>query len=307
MSNPTNATTTPRHPASDLIVGAVDLYNHANPDLLARHVDDFELAVESAAAGLAAVVHRHHYSSTAGRTAVVRNATGFALLGAITLNDSVGLNPFAVDLALQFGAVWVSVPTLSARAFRPTLQALGSQTYGGALLFGSGDLRIIDDEGSLLPAMTDVLHLTVDARAVLGLGYVAFDEAITVARTAAGLGHRQMVVTNAAGRFGPEQIQALMDVPGVYAEITAYRMHPAGPGRLDTATELQRTADFMRQVGVDRCVLSSDGGMLDGPPAVEIFEWALGAFSDRGFTDGELRVLTHTNPRRLVPTAPPEG
>jgi hypothetical protein len=293
-------------PASSLVVGAVDLYNHANPDLLPRHTDDLGLATEAAAAGIAAVVHRHHYCSSAEQTALVRDATGFPLFGAIELSDSVGMNAYAVDLALRFGAVWVSVPTLSARAFRPGLVARES-VYRDALLFGGGDLAVLDEGGEILPVVKDVLKLVADAGVVLGLGYVSFDEALAVARAAAELGHAQMVVTNPWPRFSEDQVDQLMAIPGVYGEVTAYMMHPEGPGAAGTEASLDRATHLLRHIGVDRGVLSSDGGMVDAPRAPTILAWALDALSARGFSNEELWTLTHRNPRVLVPAAPPEA
>src|SRR5262245_4634359 len=97
----------------EMLEDAVDLYCHANPDILPRRGDDIGLATESKQDGFRAALHRHHFSPTAERTQLARDATGFDLLGAIVLNDAVGgINPYAVELALRMGAVWVAFPTL---------------------------------------------------------------------------------------------------------------------------------------------------------------------------------------------------
>jgi hypothetical protein len=293
-------------PASSLVVGAVDLYNHANPDLLPRHVDDLELAAEAQAAGVAAVVHRHHDASTAEQTALVRRATGCPLFGAIELSDSVGMNPYAVDLALRFGAVWVSLPTLSARAFRPALRANDGE-FRDALNFGAGECHVLDDDGRLEPVVEDVVRLVVDAGAVLGLGYVGFDEALAVARHAAEMGHERMVSTNPWRRFTVEQIDELFAVPGVYAEATAYMLHPEGPGAAGSVAGVGGIMAMFDHVGVDRCVLSSDGGMVDAPRATVVLAWVLDELASRGMSREALHTLTHRNPRRLVPDAPAEA
>ncbi|MBV9660537.1 MAG: hypothetical protein JO337_05205, partial [Acidimicrobiales bacterium] len=124
--------------ASDLVNGAVDLYVHSNPDLLPRRTDDIGLARESATAGVAAAIHRHHYCPTAERSKIAQDATGFLLHGAILLNDSVGgINPTAVDLALRDGAVWIGLPTLSAAAMRAQTGWRATR-YAKELAFGPG-------------------------------------------------------------------------------------------------------------------------------------------------------------------------
>src|SRR3954452_21003924 len=102
--------------------GAVDLYVHAEPDLIPRRGDDLELAAELKDAGYAAAVHRHHFSGTAERSALVARATGFPLLGALLLDDCAGaLNPSVVERELRMGAVWIGLPTISSCYFRSRL------------------------------------------------------------------------------------------------------------------------------------------------------------------------------------------
>ncbi|MBV9659586.1 MAG: hypothetical protein JO337_00350, partial [Acidimicrobiales bacterium] len=164
--------------AEALVRGAVDIYNHANPDLLPRHFNDIGMARVAQSAGVSAVVHRHHYVATDDRAAMASEETGFCVLGAIELGDAVGMNPWAVELALEGGACWVSLPTLSAAAFRPGLAGRTSSPYHKALNFGPGDLRCLDDAGELVPAVEAVLGQVRDAGAVLSVGYVSFDEAV---------------------------------------------------------------------------------------------------------------------------------
>src|SRR5262249_39008383 len=120
------AVTTDVSAAERLVRGAVDLYNHANPHLLPRPFNDIRMARVAQAAGLSAVVHRHHYVASDDRAAIASDETGFCVLGAIELGDAVGMNPWAVELSLDGGACWVSLPSLSAASFRPGLAAMTS-------------------------------------------------------------------------------------------------------------------------------------------------------------------------------------
>jgi Family of unknown function (DUF6282) len=288
-----------------LVRGAVDLYNHANPDLLPRHFNDIGMARVAQSAGVSAIVHRHHYVATDDRAAIASDETGFCVLGAIELGDAVGMNPWAVELALEGGACWVSLPTLSAAAFRPGLVRMTTSPYHPALTFGPGELRCLDDTGHLVPAVKAVLNQVRDAGAVLGLGYVSFEEAVTAARSAAELGIERMVVTNPRPRLSDSEIQALVEIPGVYFEVTCYMAHPEGPAGPRSASAVDNMVDAIQRVGVERSVMSSDGGMMDAPVPPEILAWGLSELSRRGFTIDELRRLVHENPRRLVPAPPP--
>jgi Family of unknown function (DUF6282) len=292
--------------AEALVRGAVDIYHHASPDLLPRHFNDIGMARVAQSAGVSAVVHRHHYVATDGRAAIASEETGCVVLGAIELGDAVGMNPWAVELALQGGACWVSLPTLSAAAFRPGLVRMTTSPYHKALNFGPGELRCLDDGGHLVPSVRAVLDQVQDAGAVLGLGYVSFVEAVAVARMAAALGIERMVVTNPRPRFSDSEIHALREIPGVYFEVTCYMAHPEGPAGPSSTSAVDNIVEAIRTVGVEKSVMSSDGGMVDAPLPPVILAWGLAELSRRGFTIEELRMLVHENPRRLVPApAPP--
>ncbi len=304
--------TTAAHPTNPTVSldGIVDIYIHSVPDLLPRRMDDIGLAEEAKAAGLSAIVHRHHYSSTAERSALTRSITGFPILGAVMLNDSVGgINPTAVDLALQMGAVWVGMPTLSARFLRQNPWGKSGPGYPkGAMEFGPGDLSALDDDGALTPATTAVLRMVADAGVALSLGYMSFDECLAVARAMAELGGEQLVLTNptTAMRLSDDELDTLMTIPGVYVELTSYPIHPDGPGGPGAAAPgIQRNVELIRRVGVDRAVVCSDGGKIDAPPPPQILAWALTEYAAAGITPDEIDVLVRVNPRRLVPTAPP--
>src|ERR1700689_1741888 len=98
------------------IEGAYDLQVHVAPDVIARRIDDLDLAREFLAHGLRGFVLKSHYFPTAERAQVVAKAVpGIRVFGALTLNHSVGgLNPVAVELAGRSGAKIVWMPTVDA-------------------------------------------------------------------------------------------------------------------------------------------------------------------------------------------------
>jgi hypothetical protein len=104
----------PSSRARELVAGAYDIHVHIGPDVMRRRIDDLGLAPRFAAVGLAGFVLKSHYVPTTERAAVVRAAVpGFAAVGAITLNASVGgMNPIAVELAARGGAQVVWLPTV---------------------------------------------------------------------------------------------------------------------------------------------------------------------------------------------------
>jgi len=283
----------------DLLDGAVDLYVHASPDLLPRRTDDAGLARECAAAGYRTAVHRHHFSPTVERALAASTLTGFDLRGAVLLNDAVGgLNPAAVELALTLGGRWIGFPTLSAAFHRAHLPPV-APSLQAALEFGPGQLTVFDDRGNLSAAVRDVLDLAEQADATVNLGYVSPDECRAVIDVASR-GSR-LVVTNPHTmlRLDPDGVADLVGRT-VFVELTAYSMHPLGPSRRDPTDAVDAAAGLIRRIGVDRCLISSDGGMAGAPSPSELLSWLFAALGARGFSTSELRRLSRDNPARIV-------
>src|SRR5215475_7835506 len=93
------------------IEGGYDLQVHVAPDVIARRIDDLDLAKEFLARKLRGFVLKSHYAPTYERAKVVTKACpGITAFGAITLNHSVGgLNPVALEIAGRSGnkIVWM--------------------------------------------------------------------------------------------------------------------------------------------------------------------------------------------------------
>src|SRR5262245_17040700 len=153
-------------PEARLLAGAVDVYVHGAPDIYPRRFDDIELSRCLRDAGLRAAVNRHHWSPTAERAALARAATGFDLRGGIVLNGATGgINPDAVEMALRSGAVWVSLPSMNARAWRATwssydfvVEEQGVDATEVASTFPKQAL-VVAERGVLAPGMHEILDL----------------------------------------------------------------------------------------------------------------------------------------------------
>jgi hypothetical protein len=287
--------------ATDLVVGAVDVYQHAEPDLLPRRGDDVALAHEAKEAGLAAAVHRHHFSPTAERSRLVTAITGFPLFGAILLNDSVGgLNPMAVELAIEMGTVWIGLPTLSARAQRQRLGRTPTQ-HQRALAFGPGNLTLVDDDGALLDPVHEILRLAAACDLAVNVGYASFPECLAVLRVARAIGMAKLVITNplTTMQLTLGELDELLASADVVVEQTCYSLHASGSyGGGDRAIET--AAALIGHVGYRRVVLSSDGGMREAPRPAELLAWGCEQLLGAGFAEAQLRSMTRTLPSELV-------
>ena len=282
-----------------LLDGAVDCYVHAMPDLIPRLCDDVVMARQCAEAGLAAAVHRHHYADTTGRAHLASAQSGFRVLGALVLGDTVGgLNPTAVEVALTLGAAWISLPTLSSAAFRRTL-ATKPGAVRSALGVGPGRLRLTDDDGRLLDEVRVIVDLVAQSGAVLGLGYGSRDELRAIAPLIAGTGVRSVLTYPHIAGLGLPFVRELAAVTDCYVEICAYRMHPAGPAQGSSAAVDEALA-LLAAAAPRRCVLSSDGGIAGAPPPERLLGWGIRTLHTAGVPAATLRTLVADTPRHLL-------
>ena len=104
--------------------GFYDLHIHSAPAPFVRIGDSADIARWCAEAGMAGIVIKSHFESTVSkayhaRLAVREAYPDFKVFSGIALNRGVGgVNPGAVELALQQGAKVVWMPTLDAEIGR---------------------------------------------------------------------------------------------------------------------------------------------------------------------------------------------
>ncbi|WP_213457062.1 DUF6282 family protein [Rhizomonospora bruguierae] len=298
---------TPSARARTLVAGAYDTHVHVAPDVMRRRIDDVTLARRFAEVGLAGFVLKSHYVPTAERAEVVRAAVpGVDALGALTLNGSVGgLNPVAVEIAGRQGARIVWLPTVDcvnqresqARAPEGATPPMWAQLQEDLARQGimAPPIAVVDGDGSVVPALREVLTLIARHDMALATGHLSGPEIIAVVDAAAGLGVRRIVVTHPefTSQQLPVDVQRRLAVRGALLErcfTTPYT------GKVDWDVLF----DHIRRVGPEHSLLSSDLGQPFNPPV----ENGLALLADRllaaGFTEDEVRVMAVTNSRRIA-------
>ena len=178
----------PSERARELVRGGVDYHVHIAPDFVARRITDVQLARRCLETGQAGFGLKSHYSSTAERAQVVAEAVpGVTVLGAITLNRSIGgLNPLAVEIAAREGARIVWFPTVS--SVNEQHEVLAADPEGKVPVWVRFELSlreaglacepvpVVDEQGALLPEAHEVLEVVARHQMVLCTGHLSRDE-----------------------------------------------------------------------------------------------------------------------------------
>jgi hypothetical protein len=283
------------------LTGAADLHCHFGPDAhRPRRVDAWEAVDDAIGAGHAAIVLKSHAEPTAQLAAVLQSRVGDAVQvrGGICCDREVGgVNPWAVEVALQHGAAIVWLPTLSSQQDidNGVAAALGMPVTDG--------LRVTqaDDPRQLTTETEAVIGLVTEHGAVLGTGHVSWTEHEAVTHAAAG--RCTVLVTHAREELaGPnltvEQCVALADL-GAFIEVSALTFVGALASRpVDDAVAL------IRAVGPERCTLASDFGQAVNDPPVTGLQQFADLLHRAGISEPDLRRMACTNPQALLRLAP---
>ncbi len=151
---------------------------------------------------------KSHYNPTAERASVVRKAVpGVDVLGAVTLNASVGgMNPVAVEIAARSGARVVWLPTVDAinqrksraadppGATPPPWAALQDELVAQGI--EAPPVHVLGADGEVLPEVRQVLSLIARHDMVLATGHLGREEIMAVTAAAHDLGVRRIIITH---------------------------------------------------------------------------------------------------------------
>ncbi len=306
MSAETAAQSVPTSEAWETLQGAYDLQVHVAPDVIARRIDDLDLAKEFLAAGLKGFVLKSHYFPTAERAQVVTKAVpGIRAFGAIALNHSIGgLNPVAIELAGRSGCKIVWMPTVDA-ANETAGRAGGTnkklpfwaqiQLDLAATGINPPPMTVIENDGNLTSLATTCLELIKKYDMILATGHLGRREILALVRTAKQMGLRKVVVTHA--EFPSQSLTAEEQLElaqmGAIIEHCFTTMHTG-------KAPWEEVLNSIRVTGHERCILSTDLGQTINPPVAEGFAMFSQKLLDNGFSVEQIRRMTVVNPTELV-------
>ena len=293
--------------ARELVRGSFDMHVHIAPDVVERRIGDVELARRCAELGLAGFQLKSHYSSTAERARSVSEIEpGVRVLGAITLNRSVGgLNSVAVEIAAREGARTVWFPTVSseneqhevhpapAGARVPVWVAFELELRDAGI--DPAPVAVVDADGRLLPEAREVLAVIARHDMVLATGHLGRDEIFALVAGAVDAGVRQIVVTHP--EF-PSQHLSIADQIELASQGALLERCFTTPHTGKVSWE--QICRASREVTPGHTVFSSDLGQTFNPPVEDGLALMADQFLAAGFSDEEVVTMAVTNTRRLA-------
>lgn len=276
--------------ACKVIEGGYDLHIHAAPSPFQRLMDDYQLLHAADSMGMAGILLKSHYESTAARVTMANKYAGSKAVayGSIALNWPVGgLNPYAVQNALRQNAKIVFMPT------RDAANSLISGHMPGDFFHRPG-ISILDSKGKLKSEIYDIMDAVKQYNAVLATGHISPEESQILCREGISRGVR-MVLTHpefTRTKIPAEMQKDLADI-GVWIEKCWYNI-------AENECAAKQMADTIRLVGASRCFMTTDRGQAGKEPPATAIRLFIETLLAQGITEEELWIMTHTSPKSVL-------
>jgi hypothetical protein len=294
----------PRTVYDELLIGVVDVHCHVDFEFSAtafrKALPEWEWLPRAEKAGMRGVVLKSHlWPSVALAPFLSQLYPGTVEVAtSITLNPTVGgLDPWAVEAAVQMGAKAV---------FLPTWGAVNDHVRGGfhrrlASAFEHFDpqrlstLSITDEAGGLLDSAQEILRLAQQHELMLSTGHVSWEETLVLAREAQRIGFDRLLFGHPLSGSIGAPVEAVHEAAslGAYIEVC---WPTISPGRHDPA----EVVSLMKDVGPSRFVLTSDFFAGNQPSPSDLLRLLLGALYDHGLSQEEVQVAAARNPAALI-------
>jgi hypothetical protein len=290
--------------ADELLANAIDMHCHCYPEFSLKsmkRMEDLEWITLAARMGMRGAVLKSHFWPTMTNVYYLQKQIpeGFKLFSSITLNVNCGgLVPWAVEAAASLGAKVVWMPTWSSKndqklksmskMIKKFVPSLESYEFEG--------LSVLDSQG-LIPEAKKILQLAKDLDLVLFTGHLSAGEGVELARQAKEIGFKKLVFGHPDNPSIKASVEEMKEVSrwGAYVEFCF----------LGTLPLIQRKhprdmVNLIREVGADRCILTTDSFYDWVPPEPEIMRMGIANLLELGISAEEMKLMVQDNPSKLL-------
>ena len=274
--------------------GIIDMHVHTAPDVCQRTYNDLELTAAAVRAGSRAIVIKGHHCSTVARASLCNtynrmtfDSNSFVMYGGLVLNyDTGGLNPKAVQTALEMGAKVIWLPTVDAENDCRKHER-------------SGGIRMTDNHGVPIQELRRVFTLIKEYDAVLATGHISPEETRCVVDSARNIGVQKIVITHPEYWVVDMSLETQKELISDYDVILERCfMQPLKNGKW--VSNAERNLEAIRKLGAESTILSTDCGNPATPPWDESMRQYLQFMTDRNVSPEELRIMTQVTPAHLL-------
>lgn len=287
--------------------GFFDLHVHSAPAPFRRIADSVDIAEWCAAAGMAGICIKSHFESTISkahhaRREVIKQYPAFKVFAGIALNRGVGgVNPGAVEIALDQGAKIVWLPTFDSANHARVFGAIGTYGFKSMTVPSKGSVMheefTVLEKGRLTEKAKEVIDLIAAYDAVLATGHVSKEEIFASVDYALSKKIGRILITHPEYTVPNLDVETMTQLAsqGAYMEFCAVSCGPMTP-----ASSVERVAEMINAVGPERAILSSDTGQPWSPRPPEALRVFAQCLHERGISEEAIRQMAIQNPASLL-------
>lgn len=284
----------------ELIADAIDLHAHLYPEVSLSYkgrVTDGQWAEAAQNLRMGGFVMKSHLWPTMERAYLLQTQfPNLRIYGSITLNSNVGgLNPWTVESAIQLGAKVLWFPTWGARYDRQHHEGKFFRRYLPPLpkLSPENGIYLLDSAGQLKGEVKEILEIAKEVDLVVGTGHISPAESLKVAEHCAKIGLGKLVFTHPISLGASKQEIMQLAQLGCYIELTYLHV-------LLQVVKISQILEIIREVGYQKCLLTTDAFFSWTPPAPEMFRMYIGFLNFYGLEPDVIRQMIYENPRKLL-------
>ncbi|MFC1815629.1 DUF6282 family protein [Thermodesulfobacteriota bacterium] len=278
-----------------LMKGSIDMHLHPGPHQTPRS-DALTVARQAQEVGMKAIVLKSRSYSSAPLASIVTHAVpDILVLGGLVLDhEAGGLNPYAVEAAISFGAKIIWMPVFCAADH---LRRHGADEQG---------ITVLQENGKLLPVVYDILGIIRDKDVVLATGHLSKKEISALVTEARQVGIKKILVTHATEPgigLTIEEQQNLVNEGAImehclFACLPYFTLTKFAQG--NKVLEPKEIARAVKAVGAEHCILSTDSGGPQGPSPPEAMRMFISMMLACGLSEEELALMVKIVPTNLL-------
>jgi hypothetical protein len=281
----------------EILRDTIDLHIHAGPEIFPRELDEVDVVRMAKEVGMRAVVLKSHFTMNADRVYMLRKQfEGIGIFGNLILNKSVGgINPEAVFIALNMGAMRIEFPTVDSTKH---IEVLGrTYPWSKIQLPKTDGITILDKKGNIIPEVREVAELVASYDAILCSGHLTIPEIFVLIEEARDSGVKKILITHA----DLDVVSASKEVQKKMVEMGAIIEHSFTPcTHLRQRLDPRVISEAIEYVGADNCVMSSDMGQPVNPIPIEGFRMFIKTMLHLGISQKDVDIMTKKNPAKLL-------
>jgi len=286
-----------------ILTGAIDSHAHTGPGIFDRVGDSIDIARQARAYGMRAIVLKCHQGITSDRAILVNKVVpDINVYGGVVLNRYVGgINPYAVEIAIRFGAKIVWMPTQWAQHHmdifgKPEYKHM-KQTSATVDLPKKG-ITILDENGQLTFETKLVLEIIKMNNVALATGHLTKDEIKILIDEASKMGIKKIILTHVTftelWNWSIEEQKELIKKGATIEHVALYSF------KNRFLVSAKEVAHMIKEVGHENVLISSDCGQLKLPSPPEGIRLFINMLLDEGIEEDALHYMLKDSPIRLL-------